>query len=97
MQYAVELYLPRFTKDALPEATERAGAMAEQMAREGIPVRFLHSIFVPGDEMCFLLFAGPSTGIVAELAHRAAITFERVFEVDVAFAERGRRQREAES
>jgi len=30
----------------------------EQMAREGTQVRFLRSIFVPGDEICFLLITG---------------------------------------
>jgi hypothetical protein len=92
MQYAVELYLPHFGTDALPDATERAGAMAEQMALEGTPVRFLRAMFVPGDEICFLLFAGPSTRAIAELARRAAITFERIFEVTFAFHEHARRR-----
>jgi hypothetical protein len=88
VQYAVELYLPRFGKDALPAANDRAGAAAEQMAREGTPVRFLRSIFVPGDEVCFLLFEGPCTEAVAAVAQRASIEFERVLEVNVAFDNR---------
>jgi hypothetical protein len=47
--------------------------MAEQMAREGAQVRFLRSIFVPGVEICFLLFTGPSAEVVAEVVRRAAI------------------------
>jgi len=58
---------------ALSEATERAGAMAEQMARERTQVRFLRSIFVPGDEICFLLFTGPSAEAVTEVVRRASI------------------------
>jgi len=78
----------RVGNDALPEATERAAATAEQMAREGTPVRFLRSLFVPGDEICFFLFDGPSADAVTELARRAAITFERVLEVEAAVDER---------
>jgi len=48
-------------------------AIAEQMAREGAQVRFLRSIFVPGDEICFLLFTGPSAEAVAEVVRRASI------------------------
>jgi len=48
-------------------------AMAEQMAREGAQGRFLRSIFVPGDEICFLLFTGLSAEAVAEVVRRAAI------------------------
>ncbi len=47
--------------------------MAEQMARERTQVRFLRSIFVPGDEICFLLFTGPSAEAVTEVVRRASI------------------------
>ncbi len=60
------------------------------MAREGTQVRFLRSIFVPGDEICLLLITGPSAEAVAEVVRRASITFERVVEVNVAFDERAR-------
>jgi len=66
------------------------------MAREGTQVRFLRSIFVPGDEICLLLITGPSAEAVAEVVRRASITFERVVEVNVAFDERARPGRGAE-
>ena len=87
VQYALELYLPRFGRDALPEAAARAGAAAEQLRGLGTPVRFLRSIFLPGDEICFLLFEGPSSEAVAETGRRAAIAFERVVEVEIAHDE----------
>jgi Nickel responsive protein SCO4226-like len=86
-QYALELYLSGFGRDRLPEVTARAGEAAGQMTREGTAVRFLRSIFVRGDEICFFLFDAPSRDAVVEVARRAAITFERVLEVEVAGAE----------
>jgi hypothetical protein len=87
VQYALELYLPRFGGDVLDKTVACAGAVAEQMEREGTRVRFLRSLFLRGDEVCLLLFDGPSGDAVTELARRAAISFERVLEVEVAVAE----------
>jgi hypothetical protein len=92
-QYALELYVPRFGRDAVPEAAERAGAMAERMAREGAAVAFLRSVFLPRDEICFLLFESPSAAEIAELARRAAISYERVLEVTTAVNEHARPRR----
>src|SRR5262249_18452322 len=84
VQYAGELYLPRFRNDALPEGKDRVRAAADEMTREGTSIRFLRSLFVPGDEICLLLLDGPSREAVAEVARRAGIAFERVLEVEVA-------------
>jgi Nickel responsive protein SCO4226-like len=84
VQYVLELYLPRLGAGALPEAAARADSASEQLCREGTPVRFLRSIFLPGDEICFLVFEGPSDEAVAEAARRAEIAFERVLPAEVA-------------
>jgi len=80
-KYLVELYLPRTGSGGLPRAAAaRARAAAEELAGDGTPVRYLRSIFVPGDELCFLLYEGPSAEAVGEAARRAGITFERIVE-----------------
>jgi hypothetical protein len=84
VQYVVELYLPRSRAGALPRATARARAAAGQLRAEGAAVHFLRSIFLPEDEICFLLFEGPSEAAVAESARRAEIAFERVVAAEVA-------------
>jgi Nickel responsive protein SCO4226-like len=84
VQYVLELYLPRLGAGALPNAAERACSASEQLRREGKPMRFLRSIFLPGDEICFLVFEGPSEETVAEAARRAEIVFERVVPAEVA-------------
>jgi hypothetical protein len=83
VQYALELYLPGRRSDGVPETAARARAAAEEMQRLGIPVRFLRSIFLPGDEVCFLLFETSSADLVTEAARRAAIAFERVVAMEV--------------
>lgn len=92
MQYALELYLPRLERDALPQAADRARAAATQMRHGGTAVGFLRSIFMPGDEICFLVFEAPSEEAVAEAARRAAIVFERVVELEVAPVDPGSRR-----
>jgi hypothetical protein len=43
------------------------------MRREGTPVRFLRSIFVPEDDTCFLLYEAPSARSVRQAAGRAGL------------------------
>jgi len=78
-EYLVELYLPGAASDGAGVAT-RAQAAAEAMASEGIAVRFLRSILVPEDEICFCLYEAPSAHVVTEAATRAALLFDRVLE-----------------
>ena len=80
-KYLVELYSPTAGSGDLPSAAARA--RSEEIARTRTEVRYLRSIFVPGDELCFLLYEGPSAEAVAEAVRRAAITFDRIVQVAV--------------
>jgi hypothetical protein len=77
--YLVELYVPH--ADAVRQGAERTRLAAEQLTREGTPVRYVRSIFVPEDETCFHLCEAGSAEAVHEAVRRAAIPFERVAEV----------------
>jgi hypothetical protein len=81
--FALELYAPRQSDDLFATAVARVTAVTDEMRREGAAVRYLRSVFLRGDEIGFLLFEGPSQDAVAEAARRAAITFERVLEIDL--------------
>jgi hypothetical protein len=74
------LYVSRTDAPAVERGAERARLAAEQLAREGTPVRYLRSIFVPEDETCFLLYEATRAEDVEEAARRAAVPFERVAE-----------------
>ncbi len=78
--YMVERYLPNITPEQLTAAATRAKHTTAQMTQEGTPIRYLRSIFVPGEDKCFCLFEGPSPDAVKEANERAEIPFERVVE-----------------
>jgi uncharacterized protein DUF4242 len=78
--FLVELYLPRTDVAAFAWSTRRARLAADELSLQGTPVRYLHSIFVPADEMCFHLYEADSPDGVREAARRAALHFERVSE-----------------
>jgi hypothetical protein len=50
------------------------------MRDEGIPVRFVRSIFVPEDEACFCLYEAASVDAIRETARRAGLSIEAVVE-----------------
>jgi hypothetical protein len=50
------------------------------MDDEGIPVRFVRSIFVPEDETCFCLYEAASVDAIREAARRAALPIKGVLE-----------------
>jgi hypothetical protein len=79
--YLVELYVPHADRAAVRRGAERTRRAAEALTREGTPVRYLRSIFVPDDETCFHLCEADSLDAVREVVRRAAIEFDRVAEV----------------
>lgn len=79
-EFLLELYVPRTDGVAVERSAERSRIAAEELTREGTPVRYLRSIFVPEDETCFFLYEAQSIDVVHEAARRAALTFERAAE-----------------
>jgi hypothetical protein len=86
--YLVELYLPRRDQSALAAAVMRAQAVSDQLASGGTHVRYVLTIFVPVDEVCFHLFEAESAEAVARAAERASISSARIVgAVPLTFAE----------
>jgi hypothetical protein len=79
-EYLVELYVAREDGAALELGAERAQRAAEELTREGTPVRFLRSIFIPEDETCLFLYEAVSAAAVRDAHGRAALSFERMVE-----------------
>jgi hypothetical protein len=77
-QYLVELYLPGRDAAALEDAAARARSVVHGPAGRGKQARYLRTIFVPGDEMCFHLFEAASPDAVAEAIDGAGISYERI-------------------
>ena len=79
-EFLIELYVPRADRGGAEAAAERVRLAAEELTREGTPVRYLRSIFVPEDETCFFLCEAASIEAVRETARRADLRFERIVE-----------------
>ena len=79
-EFLLELYVPRGDGIAVERGEARARAAAQQLAREGTPVRFLRSIFLPDDETCFYLFEAATADAVVELAGHADLAIDRLTE-----------------
>lgn len=79
-EFLLELYVPRSEEASAERHGARARLAAEELAREGTPVRYLRSIFVPEDETCFYLYEAASPEAVREAARRAQLPADRVIE-----------------
>jgi hypothetical protein len=79
-EFLVELYVSRTDAGAVGRGAERARLAAEALTRQGTPVRYLNSIYIPEDETCFFLYEADSVDAVRKATLSAALTFERVAE-----------------
>jgi len=87
-RYLAELYLSHAGSVDLHDAASRARAAADELSREGTPIRYLRSLFLGEDETCFHLYDAGSPEAVLEVSRRAAIPVERVVEaIDIEVAE----------
>jgi hypothetical protein len=82
--YLVERYLPGLTAADVHAAIGRLTAVAEEMAAEGIPIRYVTSAFIPDEDACFCQFEAPSLEAVAAASERAAFPYARILAVDLA-------------
>jgi hypothetical protein len=76
--YVVEL--PAGDAADLAAAGERARSAAEQLTREGTPVRWVRSVYAPEHESCQLVFEAPTPEAVDRAGRRAGLTYERIVE-----------------
>ncbi len=75
-EFLIEVYASQHE----PRAAARARLAAEEVTREGTPVRYLRSIFVPEDETCFYLYEASSVEAVRAAAARAELRSDHLAE-----------------
>jgi len=78
-EFLAELFSAADDLDGRSALVQRAREAAEQSAG----VRFIRSIFVPEDEMCFLVFEAESAAAVVHLAKQAALPIDRVVRAEL--------------
>jgi hypothetical protein len=74
--FLLEVYAP--SSASHPELVARLRSAAAELTAEGLPVRHLRSVLVPGDEVSFHLLEGPSPEAVERASVRAEIEFDRL-------------------
>ena len=77
-RYLVEAYVPRSRAREARAAGRDARAAAEELVREGTPVRYVRMTFLPDDETCFHIFEASSEEAVGEACRRAGIGSGRI-------------------
>ncbi len=85
--YLVETFLPRGAAGERQARERRARSAVDAMARSGARVRFVGSIHVPEDEVCFYTFEAASGAEVVVAAKRAGLEPLRVVEAVTSEAE----------
>jgi hypothetical protein len=80
-EYLLEIYLSRADAAWVERSVERTRLAAEELTREGTPVRHVLAVFIPQDETCLLLYQAASAEAVQEAARRAALRVDRIVEV----------------
>jgi uncharacterized protein DUF4242 len=76
--FLVEVYTPAAGPGG--EVENRIRMASAELTRAGTPVRYVRSIFVPDDELCFYLFEAGSPEPVREASVRAGISAVRIVE-----------------
>ena len=76
--YLVEWYRPELVENQFSTALAALGECVTTMNAEGTPVRVLHTVTVPGDQVVFGVIEAGSESIAAELCCRAGVPAERL-------------------
>ncbi len=78
--YLVERYWPGVTSELLLEALNRGRRVMEEMSGEGTPIRDISCTLIPGEEVVFSVYEGPSAEAVRQFNQRADILVSRIVE-----------------
>ena len=78
--YLVERYWPGVTSELLLKALERSRRVMAEMNAEGARVRDVSCTLIPGEEVVFSVYEGPSAAVVRQLNERASIPVSRIVE-----------------
>jgi hypothetical protein len=78
--FLVEGYLAAGAAERLLAFRDAASRASREMARDGICVLYLSSVFLPADQTCLGLFEASDLAHVSEACHRAGIPCHRITE-----------------
>jgi Nickel responsive protein SCO4226-like len=77
-QFLVERYVREADRRDPAAVAKLLRRCARELTREGEPVRYVRSIFLPGDETCLDLYVAASADAVSEATTRAGFSYDRI-------------------
>jgi hypothetical protein len=80
LEYLAEVYVMPTAATLAAVQFEDLSLAADELTREGTPVRLVSRILVPEDETCFYLYEAASRQSVREAGARAGLPFAHVSE-----------------
>ena len=78
--YMVDRLLPGITNEQLSGAQKAAIESSSKFTQQGKKVRYIRSMFVPGEARCMCLFEAESPQLVKEVNDAAKLPYTRVIE-----------------
>lgn len=85
--YLVERYLPGIDGEGLRALVARLDAAGTQLRADGTPVRYLGSLYLPGEESCFCRVEAPTADAARQLNELAGTPYARISEAVALSAE----------
>ena len=78
--YLVDRDLPRITREGLAAVQQAEITASQQLTMVGLRVRYLRSVFIPGEARCMCLFEAEDEAAVAAVNQVAWLPFTRIVE-----------------
>lgn len=79
----MERYWPGVRRLDVATAEEHLSSAADELTRDGIPIRILSSTWIPADEVVLTLFEAGEEDDVLEVGRRSNYPFDRMQRVEV--------------
>jgi|SRR5690348_12519841 hypothetical protein len=77
-EFVAEQYFSRTDVAGARRAGGAAQHAAEELARDGVAIELVRSIFVPEDETCMFIYVADSLESVRRSAERGGLAFDRI-------------------
>lgn len=80
--FMVDRNLPGMTKEQLAGAQKAAIETSQQFSKQGKPVRYIRSMFLPEEARCMCLFEASDAQQVKEVNEAAKLPFNRIVKAE---------------
>ncbi len=80
--YMVERILPGISMEQLADMQKKAIQVGKELTAQGREVRYIRSMFVPGESKCMCLFETASYDLIREANELAHLPYTRIVQAE---------------